>query len=378
MPWLTVMCPEGPYELNSEGVMRLIRSYAFARAVSDNSKVSTERHILGPNITLLKTDWDRVPKSRDQIVAQTSGEFFARMSTGAKGKWGVEYLEGLVDDRNEYTSSVFEKQQQSTAETLKNMANSVETGETLVKASTWIRDGAAETELVLASVALLPAATMAGFSGAALGGYSAAATAGAGIVLGSVGKGAIKWQETRSILQGVAEGFTELQINTISLLVKGEFTGKVQKVVVGLMFGMMKGGFKYCFAASQMGLPDIAKSKNQSPAHYILPALKDMPSAIAKDLVETLTKDPNITIPVTVVMKLMLKYGAKALSQPSAPAPPPAFGGKFSPVRTALRTEDWAQIRASMHQTISNSLFDRARPSERFVEESALRPMGSF
>jgi hypothetical protein len=93
--------------------------------------------------------------------------------------------------------------------------------------------------------------------------------------------------------------------------------------------------------------------------------------------VETLTKDPEITIPVTIAMKMVLKYGAKALSNPKAPPPrpPPAFGVK-PPVRTALRKEDWVQIRAAMNHTVPHSLFDRDRPSERFVEESALRPAG--
>jgi hypothetical protein len=51
------------------------------------------------------------------------------------------YLDGLVEDREEYASSVFEKQQQSTAKTLQNMAGSVQ-GEACVKGLTWTRDGA--------------------------------------------------------------------------------------------------------------------------------------------------------------------------------------------------------------------------------------------
>jgi hypothetical protein len=61
MSWVTVMCPDGPYELNAEGVARMIRSYAFARAASDNSEVKAERHVFGPDIILLKTDWVQVP-----------------------------------------------------------------------------------------------------------------------------------------------------------------------------------------------------------------------------------------------------------------------------------------------------------------------------
>lgn len=148
MSWVTVLCPDGPYELNAEGVARLIRSYAYARALDANSTVQTQKHVFGPNISIVDADWNKVPGARDEIIRNTSTAFFLRMSTGMRGRDGIAYLEGLASDRDEYTNSVKEKQKAALSESMANIAQSVHFGENAVTALTVIRDAAAETELV--------------------------------------------------------------------------------------------------------------------------------------------------------------------------------------------------------------------------------------
>ena len=156
--WTTVVCPDGPYEMNTEGIARLIRSYAYARALKENSTVNVEKHLLGPNLVTVDIDWTQVPKSRDHFIAQTSNEFFMRMSTNMSGSQGMDYLETMVEDRDGYHAQVLDMQRDAGKQTMANIETSVERGDVAIKALTAVRDGAAETELVLASVALAPAA----------------------------------------------------------------------------------------------------------------------------------------------------------------------------------------------------------------------------
>lgn len=375
------MCPDGPYLMSDEGITRLIRSYAYARAVSENSVLKTEKHIFGPNLTLLETNWDKVRNSRDQILKQTGDDFFFRMSTGMKGRAGIDYLEGLIEDRDEYTSSVQEKQRTATKATMASIASSVNFGENAIKVATFVRDAAAETELVLASVALAPAAVVGGglVSGAgvvaATEGVTAGSTAGAGVVLGSVGKGAIKWQDTGSISQGLVEAYAELVINSFTVGIKNEIRAarKVEKVVVGLVFGMIKGEIKTVTSAAYMSPEDMAAGKKMSVAQLLLPGLSNIPSAIAKDVVETLSKDPKWAVPAAVVLKLALKYGSNAAVNAKPPGAPAAGGYAFQ----KSPGSEWRLARVSLKVTDSSCLFDCARPCERYVTDSALRPLES-
>ena len=42
MAWVDIMCPDGPYQLDPEGVTQRPRSHAYAKAVNDCSSLDTE------------------------------------------------------------------------------------------------------------------------------------------------------------------------------------------------------------------------------------------------------------------------------------------------------------------------------------------------
>ncbi len=378
--WTTVVCPDGPYEMNTEGIARLIRSYAYARALKENSTVNVEKHLLGPNLVTVDIDWTQVPKSRDHFIAQTSNEFFMRMSTNMSGSQGMDYLETMVEDRDGYHAQVLDMQRDAGKQTMANIETSVERGDVAIKALTAVRDGAAETELVLASVALAPAA--AGVIGgglvsgtgvvAATEAVGAGATAATGVILGSAGKGGIKWQETGSIGQGLAEGYIELAINSLTLGLRNALPNKVDRIAVALVFGMVKGAIKMG-PASMVSPEDVARGKKKSLADLLLPAIANVPAAAARDLVSSLTDDVKWALPATVVLKLMLKYGAKQAASSMNSAPRANSYGSRGPAPG----QGFAMARAAMVTAPSSYLFDSARPSEEFVVESALRPLTS-
>jgi hypothetical protein len=381
MQWATVMCPDGPYAFNTEGVTRLIRAYAYARAVDGCSQLKTTPHHFGPDITLVETNWDAVWKQRDHHAKWALDDFFARMSRGMKGRDGMDYLEGLLDDRDGYTSTVQEKQRRATKETMKNLRSSLAVDDGVLTGLEIVRDGAADTELVLASVALSPAA-LTGL-GASAGSASAGATAATGLVLGSVIKGAIKWEDTGSLGQGIAEASIELVMNACALALKAQVpkattdraAATVQKVVIGLVFGLIKAEFKVC-SGSYVSPHGLARGKQKTIAELLLPALAGVPSAAAKDILGSLAKDPNAgwLIPATVALKLMLKYGARGAAKAAKPAAPRSAWSDPRELKP-LSKESWAQIRAAIHSTHSSFLLDCARPVERFVQEYALHPM---
>ena len=348
MPWVTVSCPDGPYEIDVDGVARLIRSYAYAKALSENSDIETESHIIGPDLETVRTDWDQVTKQRDHVASVTANEFYLRMSTGWKGKQGIDYLEDLLDQRDNFNDSVHELQKTASKHTMANIQTSVDRGKTGEEVATFIRDAAAETELALVTGgASLPEAAV-------------------GIGLGSVMKGAFKWQDTKSIGQGVAEGSIELVMNVFTFGVISKLPNRADRVILGLCFGAVKGAIK-TGPSAYLSPEDVAKGKRVSPAELLLPAGANIPSGIARDLVRTISEDQRWVVPATVVLKLSLRYGASALAK-SAAAPGP--GRSVTPNLVATG-------RTALNCTISGNFIDCAKPSEDFVLNSALRPQFS-
>jgi hypothetical protein len=355
MAWVTVSCPDGPYEMDVDGITRLIRSYAYAKALGDNSEIETESHVIGPDIETVKTDWDQVAKQRDIIASQSANDFYWQMSSGMNGKAGIDYLEGLIEERDDYHDTIHELQKKASKDTMANINASVDRGQTGLEVATFIRDASAETELALVTGgASLPEAAV-------------------GLGLGSVLKGGFKWQDTRSIGQGIAEGSTELVMNVFTFGVISKLPKQVDRIILGLVFGAVKGAIKTAPSA-YLSPEDVAKGTKKSVAELLLPAAANVPSAIARELLRTISNDPRWLVPATVVLKLSLRYGASALAKPAAAPAPRAFTGQ---PRVQLFQGLTAAGRAALNCAISDNFVDCAKPSEAFVLKSAMRPLPS-
>jgi hypothetical protein len=384
MAWVTISCQDGPYEIDVDGVTRLIRSYSYAKALSDNSEIETESHIIGPDLESVKTDWDKVLKQRDGIASQTTTDFYLKMSTGLSGKAGIEYLEGLIDDRDDYTDMVREKQTNAGKHTMNNIEHSVKLGEAGETVFTVIRDACAETELVLATGGAAAFGLEAGAMAGTIGGISigqGAASAGA-ITVGSLMKGGFKWQDTMSFGQGVAEASIELVVNFLTFGIGGQIPRGVggertARLVVGLVFGgEMKGALKM-MPAGYVSPDDVAKGREKSPGELLIPAAANIPSGIARQLVEGLLKDPKWAVPATVVLKLALRYGAAAIAKPAKVATAAVGRGSGIAAQRGVLRDLAAMGRTSLSCTISDGFVDCSKPEEDFVLNSALRPLFS-
>lgn len=376
MTWVPISCPDGMYEIDVDGVTRIIRSYAYASALSANSKTETESHIIGPDLVSVKTDWDKVKQQRDSIAAQTANDFYLKMSTGFKGKDGMEYLEGLIDDRDDYTDTLQDMQKAAGKATMDNIDQSVKRGEFGETVATVIRDACAETELVLATGGGAALGLEAGTIGGIALSQGAASTI--GITAGSIMKGGFKWQDTRSFGQGVAEASIELIINfaTFGLgqqIPKGITGEKTARLIVALVFGGEAKGALKMIPAGYVSPDDVAKGRKKTEAQLLIPAAANIPSAVARQLLELVLSDPRWSVPATVAVKLGLKYGAARLAKPAAK---PTVSG---PAAVAARQRGVLRDLAAMGRTnlscsVSDGLMDCSKPEEDFVVNSALRP----
>ncbi|HVN20325.1 MAG TPA: hypothetical protein VMU05_16180 [Dongiaceae bacterium] len=376
MAWVTVSCPDGFFEINVDGITRIIRSYAYARALKENSQTHVETHWFGPNLETVDVDWKEVTKQREIIAKLTADDLYFKLSTGMDGHEAMEYLEGLLDDRDDYMETFHDMQADAGKHTMANIEQSVQRGEYTVEGLTLLRDACAETELVLAT----GGAGALGLEVGSIGGIALSSTQAAvgGITVGSLMKGGFKWQDTNSFGQGVAEASIELVINLATFGIGQQIPRDVvgsstARLVVGLVFGEMKGAFKIA-PDGYLSPEDIAKGKKRkSDAQLLIPAAANIPSGIARQMMEGLMNGSGWAIPATVVVKLGLKYGAKALASPSPPKPSFAPAPPTKPQRDILR--DLALLgRTNVTCAVSNGWLDCSGPEEEFVTLSAIRP----
>lgn len=377
MPWVPISCPDGSFEMDVDGVTRIIRSYAYAKALSDNSspEVQSTQLGFGPDIESVKVDWKQLRKDQDTAASQTANDFYLKMSTGLKGQAGIDYLEGLIDDRDDYSDMVHDLQAAAGKHTMNNIERSVKLGEAGEVLFTAIRDACAETELVLATGGGAALGLEVGtIGGVAISGGAASA---GGITLGSLMKGGFKWQDTSSFGKGVAEASIELVVNFVtfglgSQIPKGAVGEKAARYVVALVFGgEMKGALKM-IPDSYLSPEDIAKGKKKSAGELLIPAAANIPSAIARQLAEALLKDPRWAIPATVAMKLGLRYGAKAIATPAGPSR--RVAGPATAAQRGVLRDLAAMGRTALNCTVTEGLVDCSKPEEDFVVNSALRP----
>jgi hypothetical protein len=382
MAWVKVSCPDGIFEMDVDGVTRILRSYAYASALKGNSKITTESHIIGPDLDTVATDWSQVKKDREVTASQMATDFYLKMSTGLEGKKGIEYLEKLIDDRDAFTDMVHDLQTTAGQNTMNNIEASVKRGEFGEKVFTVIRDACAETELVLATGggAALGLAGEATVLGVDLG-LSSGAVSALGITAGSVMKGGFKWQDTRSFGQGVAEASIELVINLFTFgigtqIPKGEVGEKAARTLIALVFGgEMKGALKM-LPSSFASPKDLADGRKKSAGELLIPAGANIPSSVARQMMEALLQNQAWAVPATVAFKLALRYGAAALAKPAQPKAAGNTQQVLTPQRGVIR--DLAAMgRTSLNCTLVDGLIDCSNLEEEFVKECALRPLGT-
>ncbi len=323
MPWETIECSDGAWEINREGVARIMRSHAWSRAAYENSSVDEETHVFGPDLLLVDTDWPSVRKDTDTWAKAYYEDFFTRLANGDRGANGLKRLADLVDEKDSFDDQFQEMKRKAQRTTMVNIQTSVDLGEDSLPVLEAIRDVSVDAFLIGATI----------LSGGTL---SPATTALIGA--GSVVKGLGKWEDTGRFQDGVVEASTEFVFGVVGVGVRGLNAS-----------GPMKWALAFAIAANKSSVEVIkqnmsGKSIVQSMGRGGLKLADPVVSAIAK----TVLSNEAWAVPVTAVLKYAEKKGVDKLTTP-------------------------AKAKQETPQLTIVELIDLARPTDDYVQATAIQ-----
>jgi len=327
MPWETIECSDGAYDINRDGIMRIMRSVSWSRAVLNNSKIVTEVNTWGPNIDNVETDWKAVRAETGSTASDFYEDFFKRLEYGLSGSSCLLLLRDLVDQKDSFEASFQALKRKAQKNTMANIESSVQTGEEWLPVLEFVRDVSADTLMIGGTI----------LSGGALTGPTLIR-----IGLGSLIKGTAKWEDTGHWQEGVFTGTTELVFGLLGVglraAAKTMEASNVDKLVLGLVFGSFKG-------AVETGAQVYSgKAVGQAMGRGGTKLLDPLVSEAVKQI---LTNDVWST-PVLAVMKYGMKKGADALTTPE-------------------------KMRNSKPRLTTTDLTDAARPTRDFVTATAFQ-----
>jgi hypothetical protein len=329
MPWETIEFSDGAFEVNREGVLRIMRSSAWSRAVVSHSFTEVKLHGFEgePQLVLhnVSIDLPAVRADTDRDSDAFFQEFFWRAANGMmSGKQAVDHLAGLIDQKDGFDRDMQKKRKAAQTQTMANINAAVEFGEKVLPILQAIRDIAADAAIIGATVlsggGLTPAITEAMAAGASL-------------------KGVGKWQDTGRFQDGLVEFSTELGFGLIGGGLKGmksEAVTRPLKWALVLVMSFIKGGVE--FVKQVMSGKSTAEAFGRAGTKNVDPVI----GAVAG---QVLGAESGLAVPITAILKYGAKMGADALTKPTAAKP-------------AVTNTD---------------MFDAARPTAEFIAATAVQ-----
>jgi hypothetical protein len=229
MPWEIIECSDGAFEVNRLGVELIMRSFVRADSMRKNARTQVEHHVFGPDLHSVEIDFGAVRTDVDSSSPVFVKDFFDKLAGGWPMREGINSLVELRDVTRRHQASLEEKQRAAQHQTMLNIDQSVERGETAKAVAEGVRD--------LCGEALLVGATM-------LSGGAAALVITGGATLKGVGK----FQDTNHVGEAVVETASNLLFGFVGLGVDALELKGAAKVVM-------------TFTISQnQGLLDVARS----------------------------------------------------------------------------------------------------------------------
>jgi hypothetical protein len=318
MPWETFKSNDGTYLVNWEALTRIFRSAARYRAIAQIAVVKvTEKHRIGPDLSSVIVDWDKV---RNDTNVQTDIElrtFHAAAKTSMKSE--LNRLASLMDtaDKNRDKFQNMLKNAQQT--TMKNIEASVKNNEMVVRGLTVVRDGCADFIMVGATYLTAGAA---GFF-AAPAWAPAAATAASSLM-----KGGFAYQDTGKVRDAVATFSTNLLLGLgdlkVGALIKANGTSKAERLGMAIVWSKVK------------GVLDVPKSLiegkhvNEAMSSGLVKTAAATPVTAGAEQLKAILESREMlgwAIPVEVALNMLQDKGgellAKAAESTAPPKPPP-------------------------------------------------------
>jgi hypothetical protein len=300
-----------------------MRSHAWSRAVVQNSSITTETHVFGPDLSMVDTDWPQVRQDTDDTAKAFYEELFARLDNDGTGADALKLLADLVDQKDSFDESFTKMKREAQNGTMLSIQTSVQLGEDALPVLQSIRDVSLDIFLIGATVLS--------------GGTLTPAIVGL-VAAGSAVKGIAKWEDTGRVGDGVVEASTEFVFGVAGVGVKGLKAS-----------GAMKWALAFAVAGNKAGVEVVkqsisGKSVVQSTGRGGLKLIDPVLGEIAKQIISSETW----AIPVTAA----LKWGAKKAADT---ATTPAKAKRDKPQLAMLE------------------LADVAKPNDDFVQATALQ-----
>ena len=322
MPWETIECSDGAFDINREGIMRIMRSHAWSRAVCNNSKIEVERNSWGPNLESVETNWSSVRAETDATANAFYDEFFRRMDYGLDGTACILFLKDIIDQKDSLDASFQTLKRKAQRNVSEAIEQSVKSGETTLPILEFIRDTSGEFLMVGAT---------------ALTGGTALALVGAGAAI----KAGAKYEDARSPDMGEAvfTFTTELTFGLLGVGAEGMEISKASKFVLGVAFAGLQGGLDT--AMQSHSSEEAAKAFGESSSNLVDP--------ISGLFLEEFSKKHPMW---SVGGKAILKCGIKMA------------GGRLMTPAEAMRDKP---------RLIAIGMMDSAKPTPDFVRATAFQ-----
>ncbi|HLV85426.1 MAG TPA: hypothetical protein VKV39_00510 [Candidatus Sulfotelmatobacter sp.] len=346
MAWETLRSNDGIYEINWDGLTRIIRSCKRAAAVRAKAETKTERGerdwwALGlrlPDLHTVEVPWDKVAI---ETTTQTENEL-RRFYAAARGSMRsqinglIQMMEQADDDRDAFQDMQAEAQ----GKTMDNIDSAVSTGEAWVKGLKIVRDASAEFVMVGATYVSGGTATII-FTG-----------------VGSGMKAGFVYEDTGKKGQAIATFGTNLVLGLADL--------KAGKAIeeIGSLSGRIGMTIVWAKAKSVLEVPKgLIEGKNlqQAASSGAVKMVGSTPlTSGIEGLKAVLGKSKGWAIPVEVALNLLQDKAGDALAESGEKKEtkgPPAHLPHPHP----------------NHRLMDAVIYDRS-----VIEQSAVRQIGSF
>lgn len=225
MPWEMFSSKDGIYQVNWDGIGRIIRSYVRSRAMVQHSVVApTERRWVGPDLYSLEIDW---PKVKAETLHQTDHElmkFYSGAQSGMQPQ--INRLVSMMETAKADHDKIRERLQSAQAQTMANVEQSVRLGQLGIQSATIVRDACFDFLMVGATYLTGGAAATAGAA------FEVTPAAAGFMTLGAGLKGAATYQDTGKVGNAVGTFSTNLLFGALDLKAAG-IIGKAAKTLAG-------------------------------------------------------------------------------------------------------------------------------------------------
>ena len=259
MTWEIFQSNDGIYQVNWEGLSRMIRSAVRSQAMLAFSEEKTERHSIGPNMHWVEVNWAKVRETTTLESERVLRSFYYGAQKSMRAQ--LSQLRQMITQGEKNHLEFQAKMRAAQSKTMANIEVSVSRGEIGEHIAREVRDASVEFLMVGAT---------------ALTGGAAAVAVGGGSLL----KGVYSFQDTSHLSTAVMTASTNLLMGAIPLKVNSAMEAKLGKLGWAILWAKIEGAAeipKSMLEGEHLGAATgkgIVKSAVGTPQELVVHALE--------------------------------------------------------------------------------------------------------